>query len=138
MAALDSVGIPIQISADSGTTWKTMICLTEWSLEGTVETTETETFCGKVTGLGTPSYTISTSAVADFAPSVSQVSLEDVQGWFLAKTSLKFKAEYPAGTGADYYRAGDVRFSGVTETLAVGESVAFDVSMVVTNLDLVP
>lgn len=137
MASVDSVAIPIQLSSDGGTTWKTMICLTEWSLEGTVETTETETFCGKVTGLGTPSYTISTSAVADLAPSASQVSLEDVQSWFLNKTSLKFKAVSPAD-GSDYYRAGDVRFSGVTETFAVGESVTFEVSMVVTNLDITP
>lgn len=139
---IDSVNIPPQFSADGGTTWLTLVCTKNWRLGGDTPITIEETYCGPQTGYGTPGYRDnSASATADIVPGSSAVSLEQAQTWWLNKTALKFRAQYPnAGTpGSDFYVAGDTVLHAFE--VIFGESgtpVGFDISWSLANLDIVP
>lgn len=137
MASIDATTVPLQFSDDSGTTWQTVICLRNWTLNGVTPVNEDETFCGKVTGLGTPSYTGSASAVGEFSPSSTQVSLEEMQDWWFNKKALLFRAMSPSDTGADFYVGGDARITEFSPTAEVSGSLSWDFSFVVTNTVIV-
>lgn len=132
MAKIDASSIPPEFSADGGTTWLTVVCIKNWSLDGTTPTTEEETFCGKVTGLGEPGYTGTATAIGEFAPDVDAVSMEMMQSWWFNKTALKFRAV----SGSDFYVAGDANITSFKPTFEVANSAAFDFGWTVTNIDI--
>lgn len=107
MAKLSSEGFVPEFSTDGGTTWKQLICITDWNFDIDTPLTEEDTFCGAATGMGIPKGKGSANFVAEFAPSGTQVSMEDIVGWEINKTALNFRAQTPTtGTpGSDLYIA---------------------------------
>jgi predicted secreted protein len=96
MAAIQGKDVNVEISTDAGTTWKTLICETRNGLQQTRDTTSTSTKCDDgVTyiGLGAKSFNMSFDAVVDTAPTVSQVTYDDMNGWFSAGTALLARIE---------------------------------------------
>jgi hypothetical protein len=137
MAKIDASSVPPQFSEDGGTTWLTVVCIKNWSLDGNTPSTEEETFCGKVTGLGEPGYTGTATAIGEFAPGVDAVSMEKMQSWWFNKTALKFMAESPDGTGTDFYVAGDAYITSFKPSFEVANSAAFDFGWTVSNTDII-
>lgn len=106
MAKLSSDLFVPEFSTD-GTTWKQLICITDWNFDLDAALTEEDTFCGSSTGVGIPKGKGSANFVAEFAPSGSQVSAEDVVNWVNSRQALSFRVQYPtSGTpGSDLYLA---------------------------------
>lgn len=136
MAAIDAAGYPPTFSIN-GTDYLEVICIKNWSLDGTTATTEEETFCGKKTGLGIPSYTGTATAVGDWALDADQVSAELMQAWWANKTALTFKVSIGA-SGVDLYAAGDAVITAFKLNFEVANSITFDFSWTVSNLDIAP
>jgi hypothetical protein len=138
---ISAENMPPQFSSDAGTTWKTPVCIEDWSLDLATPTTETDTFCGKFTGLGVPGGSGSANCVASVTPAAGEVSVEDVLGWFVSKTNLTFRVQTPAsGTpGTDLYISGAANITGMTITGAAKDNVKYTMSWAIQGaLDNTP
>lgn len=141
MARLQSNNFPPEFSSDGGTTWKTLICVTDWDLTGDNETTEEQTFCGVITGVGSAGFSGSANAVADTAPSGAQVSNEDALSWFVNATLLKFRVQSPgSGTpGIDFYVNFDTYVTSYAMNFTSAEVVKFSIGWESTGaIDITP
>lgn len=136
--AINSSDFVPQFSDDAGTTWQTLICPTSWTASGSSEVTKTSTLtCGVLSAPGAFGYECSADAIAANDPSGTQVSVEQIQEWAVAGTSLKFRAQ--AGTlGADLYMAGDSKISGLDITSEADNYLTFSITWTVENLDIAP
>lgn len=130
MASIQSSALLFELSSDAGVTYKTLVCATDVSVNGETGVTETETFCGNIVGLGLPKVSFDVNAVCETAPTVSQVSHEDVIGWWVGKTALKYRMQTPtSGTpGGDFYLQGDCYVTNVGVATAVNDVVKFNVT----------
>jgi len=141
MAYLQAKNYPPEFSSDSGTTWKTLICVSDWSLDGSNAVSKEETFCGQITGVGTPGMSGSANAACDTAPSGTQVSYKDALSWFAGSTLLQFRVQDPAsGTpGTNFYTKFDCYITSLQQTFAAGEVIKFSIGWESTGaLDITP
>lgn len=119
--------MPPRFSDDAGVTWQTLVCITDWTLTGATTTNETETFCGKFTSTGVPGMTGSANAVANTTPTATEVSVEEATNWWLNKTPLQFKVNYPDPAGTDLYIAASALITNVTVNGTAGQDVSFSI-----------
>ena len=126
---ISAADMPPQFSDDGGTTWQTLVCITDWSLTGATTTNETETFCGKFTSRGVAGMTGSANAVANITPDATEVSLEEATNWWINDTTLSFRVQHPAsGTpGTDYFISGSATINNVSVTGTAGQDVQFSI-----------
>lgn len=126
MATLQSKSYPPEFSTD-GSTWKTLVCVSDWQLSGTNTVNKDETFCAVYTGIGTPSMSGSANAVCETSPTSAQVSYEDALGWFTNGTAIKFRVQDPAsGTpGTNFYTNFDCYITSITQSFATGQVIKF-------------
>lgn len=119
---------PLELSADGGVTYKTLVCLETYDLKMTTTVNQVETSCGIATGLGAIKFTATGSAVMEANPDNTMVTLKDMTAWQLNKTLLKLKTEYPA-SGGQYGQnialVGDVYVSDMSDTFQVGQVIKF-------------
>lgn len=126
---ISAADMPPQFSDDAGTTWQTLVCITDWTLNGATTTNETETFCGKFTSTGQPGMTGSANAVANVTPESTEVSMEEAVNWWVNKTSLTFRVQHPgSGTpGTNLFISGSALITNVTLTGTAGQDVNFSI-----------
>lgn len=91
---------------DSGTTYKTLICLEDLNVNRTSPTNKRATRCGVKVGIQPNEVTISGTFVWDDSPSGSQVSGLDMQGWANGNTLVQVKAAHET-TPAEYFIEAD-------------------------------
>lgn len=116
-----------------GATFKTMVCLTDQSLDGSISDNTTETQCGIIVSLGAPTYTLTGSATVNSSQSSTEVTYEDVVNWFNTKTAIFAKLVSPVNPspgitqalGGAFYHYGQGYFTGVSLTSAIGDIVKF-------------
>ena len=141
MAQLQAKNYPPEFSTD-GTTWKTLVCTTDWELTGSNTVNKEDTFCGQVVGVGTPGFSGSANAVAETAPtSGSQVSYEDVLGWFVNSTSIYFRTQDPASgsPGTNFYTQFACYVTGLTQSFATADVIKFSIEWESTGtIDITP
>ncbi len=104
---LQSNLVPINISSDGGSTYKAIVCKKSWTFNGDTSTTEEETDCGTLTGIGSNKWSFDFEAVMNTTPASSEFSTEDLLGFWVGQTALKVKAYYPITPGTDIYLQGD-------------------------------
>jgi hypothetical protein len=128
---IQSVDAPIQLSWDSGVTWKTLVCLTNYSAPLAVPTNETDTFCGKLVGTGNAAMDFSGEAVVDATPNSNQVSVEDLAAAELAGTVLQARIAVPGtgSVGSQLYFRSDVIVESVTPKGTANDYIKFDFSL---------
>lgn len=132
MSDIQASGIPIQISADSGVTWKTLICLKNYNVPISRSTNESETFCGKSVGLGALSFNPQGNAVCDTEPDSDEVTLNQMLIWLNEKTELMFRTAYPQSSGVlgsigdEFYVAGNCFVVSVNTIFTTNDVVNFD------------
>src|SRR5687767_11439020 len=124
---LQSNLVPLEISSDDGTTWKTLTCLVSANFSGTTTTTEEETQCGTFTGMGANKWEMSFDSVVNLTPDSTQVSFEEVLGWWHNQTEVLVRQQYPSsGTpGSNFYMSGGAYFSALGNQVQVGSSMKF-------------
>jgi hypothetical protein len=118
MAQITSSNQPIEVDVAGGTSYKTLVCVSSGTVDGSVEVTTEQTDCGVLTSVGDPSYTITAEALCETAPSVSQVSYEDLLTAFVNKSSVAVRIQNPVVTGsslgAAYYHAFSARVTALS------------------------
>lgn len=125
---------------ESGTTgaYLELICETENSLDGTSNVTTTVTKCSTVQTVSPPVYNFNFDAVADTAPSGTQVSYEQMLAWFNGNTLLDLKRESPSG-GADFHQAITVYISALSDAAPAEGAFTFSGTLAGTGtMDLIP
>jgi predicted secreted protein len=127
MAAIQGNDVNVQLSTDTGTTWKTLICETRSGVSMSRDTTSTQTKCSagtSVLGIGALSWSFSFDAVVDTDPSASQVTYADVLTLMNAGTKVMGRIQYNT-SGTEFYHAGDVYVTDLSLDAATGETVQF-------------
>jgi hypothetical protein len=127
---LQSNLVPLKVSSDDGTTYKTLTCLTSANFSGTTPTTEEQTQCGTFTGLGSNAWEWSVEAIVNLTPTgASEVSYEECLGFWHNQTEILVKQEYPVSAGTDFYKQGACYITSIGNTVQVGNSMTFSLTL---------
>lgn len=112
----------IEIDVAGGSSYKNLVCLRTSSVNTTVDSTTEQTNCGVLTSVAEPQMTVDFDAICEVAPSISQVSYEDLLAAAVNKTLVTVRVQNPtvtgASTGAAYYH----QFSGYITDLTLNQS----------------
>lgn len=140
MAQIQGSAVTMQIR-ESGTTggYLNVVCETTSSLSGSASVSTEVTKCNTLTSVASPTITFSVEGIAETAPSAGQVSLEQMLGWFTAKTLLDIKYEDPEGTGVNFYVQGSGYMTEFGITSPSEGNVSFTASFQLTgSIDVTP
>jgi len=114
----------IDIDVSGGSSYKTLVCLASSSVNTTLDTASDQTNCGTLTSVGEPAVSVDFDAVCETAPTVSQISYEDLLAASINKTLISIRVQNPTVTGASvgtvYYHA----FSGYVTSLTLTQATA--------------
>jgi hypothetical protein len=112
----------IEIDVAGGSSYKNLVCLRTSSVNTTIDSTTEQTNCGVLTSVAEPQMTVDFDAICEVAPSISQVSYEDLLAAAVGKTLITVRVQNPtvtgASTGAAYYH----QFSGYITDLTLNQS----------------
>lgn len=112
----------IEIDVAGGSSYKNLVCLRTSSVNTTVDSTNEQTNCGVLTSVAEPQMSVDFDAICEVAPSVSQVSYEDLLSAMVNKTLVTVRVQNPtvsgASTGAAYYH----QFAGYITDLSLNQS----------------
>lgn len=118
-----------EISTDSGSTWKPLVCLQSVDAGLELPITEEDTNCGSYVGLGVAKQAVSIEAVCEAEPTVSQVTWEDVAGWIKNRTLVDYRYQNAAvgsvTAGGAFYFRGEGYFTGGNLTGTTGSVIKF-------------
>lgn len=142
MGQILSVNQNIEIDVLNGTSFKSLVCLSSSSVNTTLDTTTDQTNCGVLTAVGEPGMTVDFDAVCEAAPTVSQISYDDLLTASVNKTLIKVRVSSPVVTGSSLGAAYHHEFSGYVTDLslaqAAGEYIKFSGTIASTGtLDIV-
>jgi hypothetical protein len=114
----------IDIDVTGASSYKTLVCLASSSVNTTLDTASDQTNCGTLTSVGEPAVSVDFDAVCETAPTVSQISYEDLLAASINKTLISIRVQNPTVTGASvgtvYYHA----FSGYVTSLTLTQATA--------------
>lgn len=112
----------VEIDVAGGSSYKNLVCLRTSSVNTTVDSNTEQTNCGVLTSVGEPTMSVDFDAICEVAPSVSQVSYEDLLSAMVNKTLVTVRVQNPtvsgASTGAAYYH----QFAGYITDLTLNQS----------------
>lgn len=112
----------VEIDVAGGSSYKNLVCLRTSSVSTSVDATEEQTNCGVLTSVSEPSMSVDFDAICEVAPSVSQISYEDLLSAMVSKTAISVRVQSPvvtgSSTGAAYYH----QFSGYITDLTLNQS----------------
>lgn len=128
---------PLELSFDGGTTWKILVCPTNWTRNLAATLTETDTLtCGTLQGAGAPKFDFSGEAVTDIDPSATQCSQEDLENVLLTNTAILGRVRYPSSGSMSslLYLRGTLLVESVNQKNSANDLVKFDFSLKGTGL----
>jgi hypothetical protein len=112
----------IEIDVAGGSSYKNLVCLRTSSVNTTMDATTEQTNCGVLTSPSEPQMSLDFDAICETAPTVAQVSYEDLLAAMVNKTVVAVRVQNPVVTGssagAAYYHA----FSGYITDLTMNQS----------------
>lgn len=133
--------IPIEISSDSGTTYKKLVCNQTWKLGQSVSVSEEETDCGTLVGLGSNKWSFDAAGVLNSTPESTEISHEGLNTLFAAQTLILVRAQYPASgsPGADLYAVGSAYITSLEVDKSTGSLMKFTATFTGNGvLDITP
>jgi hypothetical protein len=102
----------------AATTFKTLVCLRNSSVETTTTVSEEETNCGKLTSVAVPGFTFNFDAICQTAPGGSEASYEDCLSAIANSTEISVRLQNPTVTGSSigtvYYHAAQAYITSLT------------------------
>jgi hypothetical protein len=140
MAQIQGSAVTMQIR-ESGTTggYLNVVCETTSSLSGSASVSTEVTKCNTLTSVASPTITFAVEGIAETAPSAGQVSVEQLLGWFTAKSLLDIKYEDPEGGGTNFYVQGTGYMTEFGITSPSEGNVSFTASFQLTgSIDVTP
>lgn len=118
MAQIVSSNQPIEIDVAGGSSYKTLVCVSSGTLDGSADVTTEETDCGSFTSTGAVSYELSADAICETAPTVSQVTYNSLLTAFANKTLVTVRVQNPTVTGSSigthYYHQFSARITALS------------------------
>lgn len=112
----------VEIDVAGGSSYKNLVCMRTSSVNTTMDATTEQTNCGVLTSPSEPQMTVDFDAICETAPSVAQVSYEDLLAAMVNKTLVAVRVQNPTVTGASvgtvYYHS----FSGYITDLTMNQS----------------
>ena len=123
----------VEIDVTGGSSYKNLVCLSSSSVNTTLDTATDQTNCGVLTSVGEPSISLDFDAVCEVAPTVSQVSYEDLLAASINKTLISVRVQNPTVTGASvgtvYYHQFSAYVTSLTLTQATADFIKFSGSL---------
>jgi hypothetical protein len=129
----------VEIDVAGGTSYKNLVCLRTSSVNTTVDSTTEQTNCGPLTSVADATMSIDFDAVCEVAPTISQISYEDLLAAMVGKTLVAVRVQNPvvsgSSAGATYYH----QFLGYITSLTLNQSTTeyINFSGTVTSTGLV-
>jgi hypothetical protein len=112
----------VEIDVAGGSSYKNLVCLRTSSVNTTVDSTTEQTNCGPMTSVADATMTVDFDAVCEVAPTISQVSYEDLLAAMVNKTLVGVRIQNPvvsgSSAGATYYH----QFLGYITSLTLNQS----------------
>jgi predicted secreted protein len=144
MAKIAGQGVVLQISTDTGTTWKSLICEITNTSNFTRETsTSPLTKCDTATAAQTViplgySWSMDFDALVDTAPTTGQVTYTDMKTLAVNGTTFLVRRQYD-NTGSEFYESGSVIITSLSSPAPVDGYVGFSGTLTGSGaLDLTP
>jgi hypothetical protein len=140
MAQIAGSSVTLQIK-ESGSTggYLNVVCETTSSLSGSASVSTEVTKCNTLTSVSSPTITFAVEGIAETSPSAGQVSIEQLLGWFTAKTTLDIKYEDPESSGTNFYVQGLGFMTEFGITSPAEGNVSFTASFQLTGtIDITP
>lgn len=130
MAKIPGKDVVLEISTDTGTTWKKLICEITNTGNKTRETQvapltkcDTAASAQEITPLGY-TWTYDFEALVDTAPTSTQVTYSDLLTLFINASSFMVRRQYDA-TGSEFYEAGTAYVTSLSSASPVDGFVNF-------------
>jgi hypothetical protein len=112
----------VEIDVAGGSSYKNLVCLRTSSVNTTVDSTTEQTNCGPMTSVADATMSIDFDAVCEVAPTITQVSYEDLLAAMVGKTLIAVRVQSPvvsgSSAGATYYH----QFLGFITSLTLNQS----------------
>lgn len=136
---LNGNDIPLKISTDAGTTYKSVVCATTSGIEITRDISEKETKCGLLSTVGNAKWSANVEGVVNTTPAGTEVSYEDLLGIIVNNTATLIKVESPVAAGTDFYIQGTVIMTGLNLSMPSGDFVEFTCTLTGSGIiDITP
>jgi hypothetical protein len=141
MGSLQSTNYPLELSFDGGSTWHTLVCLTQFNIPLSKAANVTETFCGPEVGLGSGTFNPTGTAVCETEPTSTQVTYKRLLTAWDAEELIQFRLQ-ALGTGSignHFYLRGSCYVTDLDLTLQTAQTIQFNWTLTGTGtLDTTP
>ena len=111
----------VEIDVAGGSSYKNLVCLRTSSVNTTMDATTEQTNCGVLTSPSEPQMSLDFDAICETAPSVSQVSYEDLLTAMVSKTLITVRVQSPVFSGSSYGAVYYHQFSGYITDLTMNQ-----------------
>lgn len=133
MTNVQAINVPIQVSADNGNTWETIVCISEHTLPIVSAVNKLNTQCGVAAGLGPVEFNPTGTAATNLDDNAGQVSVKDLVNWLILQTKLKYRMQTPgtgSSIGSNFYLSGFcyVTKAEIKETVGDVETFTFELT----------
>jgi hypothetical protein len=112
----------VEIDVAGGSSYKNLVCLRTSSVNTTMDATTEQTNCGVLTSPSEPAMSLDFDAICETAPSVAQVSYEDLLSAMVNKTIVTIRVQNPVVTGSSLGAAYYHQFAGYITDLTLNQS----------------
>jgi len=112
----------IEIDVAGGSSYKNLVCLRTGSVNTTMDATTEQTNCGVLTSPSEPQMTVDFDAICEAAPTIAQVSYEDLLTAMVNKTIVAVRVQNPTITGSSVGTVYYHQFSGYITDLTLNQS----------------
>ena len=132
--------IPIELSFDSEVSWKTLVCLENYTHQSEGDISESETWCGKVIGMSEPSVSLDFSAVCNSTPDGgTEASYADLQTVHYARTKIFYRI-MAGTTGRVFYHKGEGYITSLSlDASSASDTIKFSGTLTTTGtIDVTP
>jgi hypothetical protein len=112
----------VEIDVAGGTSYKSLVCLRTSSVNTTMDATTEQTNCGAFTSPSAPQMSVDFDAICETAPSISQVSYEDLLTAMVNKTQISVRVQNPTVSGSSVGTVYYHQFMGYITDLTMNQS----------------
>ena len=112
----------VEIDVAGGSSYKNLVCLRTSSVNTTMDATTEQTNCGVLTSPSEPQMTVDFDAICETAPTVAQVSYEDLLSAMVNKTQVTVRVQNPTVTGSSVGTVYYHQFAGYITDLTMNQS----------------
>jgi hypothetical protein len=112
----------VEIDVTGGSSFKNLVCLRTSSVNTTMDATTEQTNCGVLTSPSEPQMTVDFDAICETAPTVSQISYEELLNAMVTKTLVNVRIQSPVFSGSSYGAVYYHQFLGYITDLTMNQS----------------